>query len=560
MKNLFRVTTKLILINILILGVVMSQAAFAENVNEPILAEQTDDGIKIVFNFPGDEKYFSYIVLYPNKKLSNEVETVIDDTGIIVDTDQAELDENGSYEKTVKISNEPYGIYKIQASYSGKRYFADVNYKRNSGEYGEMFRKAINSSDDLLGTLAEYSDLTGVTEVESLTTEEKEYIIEAVKEYIPLNSDEEHELFLNDLEDIFKCGNIIKAINSSADENELAKILESNKEVLNLLFDTESELGKKYLSKVFAAIPINSRKIFEDLNIEYILETINTASWGAYYRVIKEYPQIGIEDIDKEIGDIKDKDAFYKALAEKAPFGSLEDFKNKFYEAKREAVNKKDNSGGGSSGGSRSNAPTISIKPSENNMGTNKTEEESVFEDIAEVPWAYESITELKKLGVISGVTKTTFEPLREVKREEFVKMMIDSFGYTVLPGQTKFADVDNNSWYVNYIYTANKYEIVNGTDDEHFGVGNSIKREDAAVMISRAASQKGKIFDITKAAGEAADISEVSDYASEAVATLYKAGIINGDERGYFNPKNTLTRAEAAKIIYSVIKAPVQD
>ena len=50
-------------------------------------------------------------------------------------------------------------------------------------------------------------------------------------------------------------------------------------------------------------------------------------------------------------------------------------------------------------------------------------------------------------------------------------------------------------------------------------------------------------------------DDSDISDYAKSAVYSLRAMGIINGDDSGRFNPQMSITRAEAAKIIYLAIK-----
>jgi len=49
-------------------------------------------------------------------------------------------------------------------------------------------------------------------------------------------------------------------------------------------------------------------------------------------------------------------------------------------------------------------------------------------------------------------------------------------------------------------------------------------------------------------------DADAVSDYATEAVGILLNAKIINGFTDGTFKPNNSITRAETAKIVYSVI------
>ncbi|MFJ8514694.1 S-layer homology domain-containing protein [Lysinibacillus xylanilyticus] len=50
-------------------------------------------------------------------------------------------------------------------------------------------------------------------------------------------------------------------------------------------------------------------------------------------------------------------------------------------------------------------------------------------------------------------------------------------------------------------------------------------------------------------------DFDKVAPYAKEAVQALVDAGVITGDEKGNFNPTNTITRAEAAKIFAGALE-----
>ena len=49
-------------------------------------------------------------------------------------------------------------------------------------------------------------------------------------------------------------------------------------------------------------------------------------------------------------------------------------------------------------------------------------------------------------------------------------------------------------------------------------------------------------------------DFENISAYAQNAVYTLYEMGVIDGDDEGYFNPKNHITRAEVSKILSLVM------
>ncbi|QQP13202.1 S-layer homology domain-containing protein [Lysinibacillus agricola] len=50
-------------------------------------------------------------------------------------------------------------------------------------------------------------------------------------------------------------------------------------------------------------------------------------------------------------------------------------------------------------------------------------------------------------------------------------------------------------------------------------------------------------------------DFDKVAPYAKEAVQALVDAGVITGDEKGNFNPTNSITRAEAAKIFTGALE-----
>ena len=96
---------------------------------------------------------------------------------------------------------------------------------------------------------------------------------------------------------------------------------------------------------------------------------------------------------------------------------------------------------------------------------------------------------------------------------------------------------------------------IVKGISDTMFGTGESITRQDAAVMACRAA-EAAKLW--TEAEIDNSELffddSEIDKYAKEAVYTLYSKKVVNGTGNGEFSPKAQMTRAEAAKMIYELL------
>ena len=178
---------------------------------------------------------------------------------------------------------------------------------------------------------------------------------------------------------------------------------------------------------------------------------------------------------------------------------------------------------------------------------------ESGFTDIAHVSWASEAIYGLCDSGVINGVGDRRFAPDDSVTREQLAKMIVGASKTEIKSGDTPFGDIDNSEWYADFVKTAYDSDITKGISDTEFGVGESVTREDLAVMAYRAAQKVGKLSDVTGDDNGFKDGESISDYAKEAVAALKSSGIINGDENGNFNPSNSCTRAEAAKIIYNI-------
>ena len=95
---------------------------------------------------------------------------------------------------------------------------------------------------------------------------------------------------------------------------------------------------------------------------------------------------------------------------------------------------------------------------------------------------------------------------------------------------------------------TAFENGFISGIGDGAFGVGSNLKREDAAVIMARVLEsygvkslQAGKTFN---------DDAQISSYAKEAVKKVSAAGIFGGDNLGNFNPKGSLSRAEACAIL----------
>lgn len=202
---------------------------------------------------------------------------------------------------------------------------------------------------------------------------------------------------------------------------------------------------------------------------------------------------------------------------------------------------------GGGGGSSSVTPPTAS--PTE--TPTEKPIEKFEFVDLGEASWAKESIEKLLEKGIISESDDKKFNPNVNVKREEFIKMIVMATGILDNEAKCDFKDVNENNWYYPFVASAYQKGITKGRDDNNFGAGDYITREDMATLICRA-------FEGIKAIEDSelfADDESISAYAKEAVYTLKALNVINGMGDNLYVPKGIVTRAQAAKVIAGLLK-----
>ena len=196
-------------------------------------------------------------------------------------------------------------------------------------------------------------------------------------------------------------------------------------------------------------------------------------------------------------------------------------------------------------------AGTIVVPPTETPVVA--PAENKLFTDIDNVAWAKDAIIALAEKGIVNGVGDKTFAPNANVTREQFAKIVVAAFAPDATEADVDFTDVEYGAWYESYIKKAYAEGIIKGMGDNTFGVGKNVTRQDMCVMIYNGAKAAGVEF--TTDAESFADDDQIADYAKEAVYALKNAGAVSGMTETEFSPQAGATRAQAAKIIYSLIK-----
>ncbi|MDO5585852.1 MAG: S-layer homology domain-containing protein [Clostridia bacterium] len=293
-----------------------------------------------------------------------------------------------------------------------------------------------------------------------------------------------------------------------------------------------------------------SEKFYNKAEDVIIVSAINNGSADTVKNILSDYKtKLGANGVS-----ISDK--LVEAMT-KQSFSNVADVK-KFIANYTESGSGGNSSSSGSGGSGGSGGTGSSFGSKNTYIGKeaelpNTSDEDSKtiypFDDIADISWAADAITQLSYRGVLNGKSERLFAPNDNVTREEFAKIITVAFKLNLVNTECPFGDVDENNWAYPYIRSAYKAGIIKGVSDTEFGYGQNITREDLCVMINRMLTV-GELTLPQVDGGVFGDDGEISDYAKESVYYLERAGIILGDGTN-FNPKASATRAEAAKIVY---------
>lgn len=174
------------------------------------------------------------------------------------------------------------------------------------------------------------------------------------------------------------------------------------------------------------------------------------------------------------------------------------------------------------------------------------------YTDLDSVPWAKDAIIYLADFGVIHQKNGNVY-PQRFINREEFIELIVGSFGLYDYSADCDFEDVEEDSFYYPYIASAYKCGIITGVSEKRFGAREYLSRQDMATIIYRTA-----VFceiDLTKKSNLTfSDNDQISNYAYDAISSLVAVGAVSGAENNKFLPKKLSTFAESCKIVYYVL------
>lgn len=183
-------------------------------------------------------------------------------------------------------------------------------------------------------------------------------------------------------------------------------------------------------------------------------------------------------------------------------------------------------------------------------------EETERFFDVKRSDWFYDPVHALVDKGIINGITYNKFAPNDSVTRAQFTQMLALASGADLSSYTCEFEDVTETDWFYPAIAWANSVGVVNGITETTFEPNALISRQDMTVMLSRYIENVSKsTYEESTFVVPFADDAAIADYARDAVMQMKKYNIVGGKLDNRFAPRESATRAEAAKMIYNMIE-----
>jgi hypothetical protein len=184
----------------------------------------------------------------------------------------------------------------------------------------------------------------------------------------------------------------------------------------------------------------------------------------------------------------------------------------------------------------------------------------ATFTDISG-SWAREAIQRLGNRMIVAGYPDDSFRPEVSVTRAEFSAILARTLGLQAdVSKPAGFAHVSDDNWFGSYAAVLASAGILTGYEDGTFSGDQTITREEAAMLLSRA-MEYVKTGDRSGMEGEResfeafTDCEQIQAYALDAIDNVRWNRVIDGYEDGSFRPGRLMNRAETVTMVSKLLQ-----
>ena len=168
------------------------------------------------------------------------------------------------------------------------------------------------------------------------------------------------------------------------------------------------------------------------------------------------------------------------------------------------------------------------------------------------------AIRTLAAKGIIDGMTPTEFAPDDPLTRAQVAALVTRVLGINDPNADGGFADVNRNDWFFAAVGTANRHNIMTGTGSRTFSPHMNTPRDQLVALSARILRTEMRYRNPTNPMNYLQEFTDVDDFADWSLADLSLAtreNLVVRRADGRFMPSSTITRGEAAIILYRLYR-----
>jgi len=167
-----------------------------------------------------------------------------------------------------------------------------------------------------------------------------------------------------------------------------------------------------------------------------------------------------------------------------------------------------------------------------------------------------EAISALASRNIMTGNVEGAFSPDDPITRAEFISAAVRVFDMLDHDAVSSFTDISRSDWYYSAVATAEQENILSGFETGTFN-GNSRIEKDRMVVVTAnmLVGQMGYLVpaDIEAVLARYPDRAEIERWSEDGVALTTQSNVLIYRTDGLFAPKSTMTRGDAAILLYRV-------
>lgn len=203
------------------------------------------------------------------------------------------------------------------------------------------------------------------------------------------------------------------------------------------------------------------------------------------------------------------------------------------------------------SGANEPEKPDEPEQPDEPEDTTGQAAEQ--FDDLDASAWYIPALNFSAAHALIDAIDgDRSFEPDSNATRAVVVEALWRLAGRPDAADETPFDDVSADAACAASVAWAQESGVITGDGDGNFRPEDSITREEMCAVLARFAAWRGDSLQASLQ-GSFGDENAISAWAREAVYLCRGSGLVKGREDGCFYPKDAVTRAELAQMLYNL-------